>query len=70
MNVSGLGCRYCALLLTQFRLAISLVSIRMPENVGVHAFWLISGFMWCLRGNSKLLRMKTAWTSEGRYLFW
>jgi len=38
MNVSGLGCRYCALLLTHLCLAINLVSIRMLENVGLHAF--------------------------------
>jgi len=48
MNVSGLSCRYCALLLTHLCLAISLVSIRMLQNVGVHAFWFISGFMWFL----------------------
>jgi len=48
MNVSGLGCRYCALLLTHLCLALSLVSIRMLENVGVHAFWFISGFVWLL----------------------
>ena len=27
---------------------ISLVSIRMLENEGVHAFWFISGFVWLL----------------------
>jgi len=48
MNVSGLGCRYCALLLTHLCLAISLASIRMLENVGVHAFWFISDFVWLL----------------------
>jgi len=48
MIVSGVDCRYGTLLLTQLCLAISLVSIRMLENVGVHAFWFISGFVWLL----------------------
>jgi len=48
MNVNGLGCRYCALLLTHLCLAITLVWIQMLENVGVHAFSCISVFLWLL----------------------
>jgi len=63
MNISGLGCEYCALLLTHLCLAISLVSIRNAGERGMTfglVYFRLCLAAVCLRGTSTFSRTKTA----------